>query len=114
MKTQAKKTPEQEAIAFLRSMLKLVERRRLRYVDEQFGLTMTAMAHWMLDPEDVIKDSRHKDAINAATGLIEEFLLPGSPGVPVSVLKAVVMVIEEALQEPDCRQPIRTPQEVTQ
>ncbi len=58
----------------------------------------------------------YKAAINAASGLIEEFLLPHSPGVPVSVLKAVVMVIEEALQEPDRGGQQATPaaQEVTQ
>ncbi len=96
-----KKTPEQEVIAFLRSMLKLLERRGLRYVDQQFGLSMTAMANAILKPEDFRKASRHSDAINAAAGLIDEFSVPHSRGVPVSVLKAVAMVIEEALQEPE-------------
>jgi hypothetical protein len=44
MKTPKKPTPEQDAIAFMRSMLALVERRGLRYVDEEFGRAMMALA----------------------------------------------------------------------
>jgi len=109
MKTPKKPTPEQEAIAFLRSVLKLVERRGLRQVDEQFGFAMMAMANAILTPDDTLQRSRHSSAINSVVGFIEEFSMPHSPGVPISVLRAAVMVIEEALQEPD--EPITAPQE---
>src|ERR1700687_4420787 len=90
-----KKTPEQEAIAFLRSMLKLVERRGLRHVDQQFGLSMTAMASAILSPDNRTRDSRAQKAVNGATYFVDEIQC-----VPVSVLKAMVLVIEEEMAEP--------------
>ncbi len=100
MNRAEKKTPEQEAIVFLHSMLKLVERRGLRYVDEQFGFSMTAMSTSILGPThapcDFTGNQRHREALSAAAGLIDEF--PGSR-VPIAALKAAVLVIEAALRE---------------
>ena len=112
MKTSKKRTPQQDVIVFLHSMLELIERRGLRHVHEQFGQAMTGMANAILEPESFDRAGRHSEVINAAAGFVEEF--PAPRGVPVSVVKAMMMVIEEALQEPDGKQPTPAAQEVTQ
>jgi hypothetical protein len=60
--------------------------------------------------ENAAADSRARDAISAAGNFMEEFAGPG-PDVPVSVLKAVVVVVEDVLREKSSREPINASQE---
>ncbi len=105
MKTSGEKTlkrnwtPEQEAIAFLRSMLKLVERSGVRHVDEGFGFSMAAMATGILDLQPEGKKKHHACALSIAASLFEEASGGGKAGPSVSLLRAAVMIIEDAVRE---------------
>jgi hypothetical protein len=106
MRTPKKPTPEQDAAAFMHSMLALVERRGLRYVDEEFGRGMMGMAIWIVTPENgTIDDGGIKDAINAGYTLVEQFPTRPTPDVrggwrlPVEVLKAAVQMAEVGMRE---------------
>jgi len=88
-----------DAIAFLRSMLSLAEARGWTTVTEYFAGATLGMALEILGPDKdgLIEDAR--DAIDAAGAFIEELrppLLRG--GVPISVLKGVVAMIETAIR----------------
>src|SRR5262249_26111079 len=76
LKKPKKPTPEQDAIAFMHSMLQLVDRRGLRYVDQEFGNPMTGMATSIVTPDDPTSNGGSKDAIRAGQVLIDEFPKP--------------------------------------
>lgn len=84
-----------DAIAFLYSMIDLIEARGWDHVDEQFVSTMMGMATRILvpwdcpvSPEKTIANVR--SAIDAASGFLEE--LGGR--VPTPILKGAVTMIE--------------------
>jgi hypothetical protein len=98
MRTAKKPTPEQDAIAFMHSMLELLERRGLRYVDEEFGRAMMGMAIWIVTPDNGTNEGGIEDALNAGYTFLEEFPNVGH-GLPVEVLRAAVMMAEVGMRE---------------
>jgi hypothetical protein len=101
-----KKTPEQDALTFLRWTLNLIEARGLRYVNEQFAMATFVMACSILAPDGSLEDTRSHNAILAASDFADEFAGPG-PGVPVSVLRSSVAAIEAVLCERPAREPTK-------
>ncbi len=89
-----------DALAFLHSMVDLVEARGLDHVDDQFALTMTAMAAKIMSPYEpwtgthdrtkAIDDAR--EAIDAVDNLLEE------ERIPTSILKGAVAMIETTIK----------------
>ena len=88
-------TPEQDTIAFLRSILKVVERSGVQHVDEGFGLSMTAMATSILDLQPEGRKKHHACALSTAAELIVDSCNKVSP----VLLRAAVLIIEDALRE---------------
>ncbi len=89
-----------DAIAFLHSIIDLLDARGLEYVDDQFALTMTGMAAHILSPGELgvvtphrtkAIDDAHK-AITAVAALLEE------SRIPTSVLKGAVAMIETTIR----------------
>jgi len=83
-----------EAISFMRSMVKLVERRGLREVDYDFAHTMFAMASRIITPDDESRDAGSLDPGAEAYEFFEAF-----KRVPVTVFKAVVELVERELRK---------------
>lgn len=92
-------TPEQGALAFLRSTLKAVERSGVRHVDEGFGLSMTAMATGILNLQPGGMKTHHACALSTAADVIEDACAGSNAGPSVSLLRAAVLIIEDALRE---------------
>ncbi len=81
-----------EAIRFMRSMVKLVERRGLREVHYDFTNTMFSMAAKIIEPDE----SRHArlDPGCEAYEFFEAF-----ERVPVTVFKAIIELVERELRK---------------
>jgi len=89
-----------DALAFLHSMMDLLDARGLEYVDDQFALTMTGMAAHILSPYDmwpvtaqrtkVIRDA--EEAIAAIGVFLEE------SRIPTSILKGAVAMVETTIR----------------
>ncbi|SRR5712664_147094 len=89
-----------DAIAFLRSMLELVDERRWSHVDDYFAGATLGLAQAILGPKmereaKAIADARW--AIDAAADLLEGFPHP-IDRMPVAILKGAVAMIETSLQ----------------
>jgi hypothetical protein len=82
-----------EAISFMRSIVKLVERRGLREVDYEFAWTMFGMARKIIAPNDESRDAR-LDPGGEAYEFFEAF-----GRVPVTVFKGVVELVERELRK---------------
>lgn len=71
----------------------------MRHVDEGFALAITSVVWSILDLQPGARKTHHTHALSTAGEVIEDSSCGRRGGPSVSVLRAVVMIIEDALRE---------------
>ncbi len=94
-----------DAIAFLHSMIGLLEARGCDHVDDQFACTMIGMSGRILEPNEPRTGTRNRtkaiaDAFSvlSAVGSLLEELPCSSDRLPISILKGLVAMIETTIR----------------